>query len=146
MLWVWDIGLIVFIGFSWPKIMCCVSATMAVKLRAQLFFLFLTSKDGAGRLPRNVGKKLRNDPEERSTHPLRCGSLKARKRRGIYSTAEIHVGCSIQLPQRDVTPRVTCTTYKDGAPVAYPGILFGGGGSTNSVEDRGQRERGSGER
>ena len=29
-------------------------------------------------------------------------------------------------------------------PVAYPGILFVGGGSTNSVEDRGQRERGSG--
>jgi hypothetical protein len=28
--------------------------------------------------------------------------------------------------------------------VAYPGILFGGGGSTNSVEDRGQRERGPG--
>ena len=28
-------------------------------------------------------------------------------------------------------------------PVAYPGILFGGG-STNSVEDRGQREPGSG--
>jgi len=28
--------------------------------------------------------------------------------------------------------------------VAYPGILFGGGDSTNSVEDRGQRERGSG--
>ena len=27
--------------------------------------------------------------------------------------------------------------------VAYPGILFEGG-STNSVEDRGQRERGSG--
>jgi hypothetical protein len=27
--------------------------------------------------------------------------------------------------------------------VAYPGILFGGG-LTNSVEDRGQRERGSG--
>ena len=27
--------------------------------------------------------------------------------------------------------------------VAYPGILFGGG-STNSVEDRRQRERGSG--
>ena len=29
---------------------------------------------------------------------------------------------------------------------AYPGILFGGRGvgSTNSVEDRGQRERGSG--
>ena len=29
-------------------------------------------------------------------------------------------------------------------PVTYPGILFGGGGSTNSVEDRGQREQGSG--
>ena len=29
------------------------------------------------------------------------------------------------------------------SPVAYPGILFGGGGSTNSVEDRGQREQGS---
>jgi len=28
--------------------------------------------------------------------------------------------------------------------VAYPGILFGGGGSTNSVEVRGHRERGSG--
>jgi len=28
-------------------------------------------------------------------------------------------------------------------PVAYPGILLGGG-STNSVEDRGQREWGSG--
>ena len=28
--------------------------------------------------------------------------------------------------------------------VAYPGILFGGGGLTNSVEDSGQREQGSG--
>jgi hypothetical protein len=28
--------------------------------------------------------------------------------------------------------------------VLYPGILFEGGGSTNSVEDIGQRERGSG--
>jgi hypothetical protein len=28
--------------------------------------------------------------------------------------------------------------------VAYPGILFGRGGSANSVEDRGQREWGSG--
>ena len=32
-----------------------------------------------------------------------------------------------------------------GLPVAYPGILFGVvGGSINSVEDRGQREWGSG--
>jgi hypothetical protein len=37
--------------------------------------------------------------------------------------------------------RVQCLTA-----VAYPGILFREGGvvSTNSVEDRGQRERGSG--
>ena len=28
--------------------------------------------------------------------------------------------------------------------MAYPGIFFKGGGSTNSVEDRGQREWGSG--
>ena len=31
-----------------------------------------------------------------------------------------------------------------GHAVAYPGIFFGAGGSTNSVEDRGQREGGSG--
>jgi hypothetical protein len=30
-------------------------------------------------------------------------------------------------------------------PVAYPGILFEAGGSTNSVKDRGQREWGSGD-
>jgi len=37
-----------------------------------------------------------------------------------------------------------CSLLSDRS-VAYPGILFGGGGgSTNSVEDRGQRERGSG--
>jgi hypothetical protein len=28
--------------------------------------------------------------------------------------------------------------------VAYPGFFFFGGGSTNSVDDRGQRERGLG--
>ena len=28
--------------------------------------------------------------------------------------------------------------------MAYPGIFSGGGGSTSSVKDRGQRERGSG--
>jgi len=28
--------------------------------------------------------------------------------------------------------------------VAHPGILLGGGSATNSFEDRGQRERGSG--
>ena len=34
--------------------------------------------------------------------------------------------------------------YLTRQSVAYPGILFGGGVPTNSVEDRGQRERGSG--
>jgi hypothetical protein len=38
---------------------------------------------------------------------------------------------------------VTGTISKSHRPVAYPGI-FSGGGSTNSVEDRGQRLRGSG--
>jgi hypothetical protein len=36
-------------------------------------------------------------------------------------------------------------TYLDKTAVAYPEIFFGGG-STNSVEDRGQREQGSGGR
>ena len=35
-----------------------------------------------------------------------------------------------------------CHRLNQFVPVAYPGILFGEG-STNSVEDRGQRERGS---
>jgi len=37
--------------------------------------------------------------------------------------------------------------HSGSVPVAYPRILFGMegvGGSTNSVDDRGQRERGSG--
>ena len=37
-----------------------------------------------------------------------------------------------------------CHVKLPSGSVAYPGILFGGGGATNSVEDRGQRERGSG--
>ena len=33
-----------------------------------------------------------------------------------------------------------CHTHLQFTPVAYPGILLGeGGGSTNSIEDRGQR-------
>jgi len=42
------------------------------------------------------------------------------------------------LSERREFPSVPCL-----AAVAYPGILFVGG-STNSVEDRGQRKRGSG--
>ena len=38
----------------------------------------------------------------------------------------------------------TKDSENNSVSVAYPGILFGGGGSTNSVEDRGQREQGSG--
>ena len=38
---------------------------------------------------------------------------------------------------------VCCQVEVCASAVAYPGILFGGG-STNSVEDRGQREQGSG--
>jgi len=39
-----------------------------------------------------------------------------------------------------------CLEIWEPQPVVYPGILFGGWGgcSINSVEDRGQRERGSG--
>jgi len=36
-------------------------------------------------------------------------------------------------------------TWIPRSSVAYPRILFGGGVSANSVEDRGQRERGSGD-
>jgi hypothetical protein len=39
---------------------------------------------------------------------------------------------------------VTTVRSQPVHPVAYPGIFYGGGGSTNSVEDIGQRERGSG--
>jgi hypothetical protein len=36
------------------------------------------------------------------------------------------------------------TEVLERCSVAYPGIFSGGGGSTNSVKDKGQRERGSG--
>jgi hypothetical protein len=42
---------------------------------------------------------------------------------------------------KDVMFLVTIICY---CAVAYPGIFFVGGGSTNSLENRGQRERGSG--
>ena len=42
------------------------------------------------------------------------------------------------------TSALTCRlgSHKPLPAVAYSGILFRGGGSTNTVEDRGQRERG----
>jgi hypothetical protein len=53
-----------------------------------------------------------------------------------------------QLFQTQTAPthvllNATGLTYHHTPPVAYPEI-FSGGGSTNSVEDRGQREQGSG--
>ena len=51
--------------------------------------------------------------------------------------------CQIYLPFIEYVLQKTCVCVCVTA-VAYPGIFFGGGGSTNSVEDRGQRERGSG--
>ena len=67
----------------------------------------------------------------------------------VMSDDVFHHGCL--LPDFRGTFIKVCTeslnSVKIGhfASVAYPGILFGGrGGSTNSVEDRGQRERGSG--
>ena len=46
------------------------------------------------------------------------------------------------MSDRKELPQALCSGLL--MSVAYPGILFGGGGSTNSVEDRGHRERGSG--
>ena len=43
-----------------------------------------------------------------------------------------------------VTALHACMPARIHNAVAYPGILFGGGSSTNSVEDRGQTEWGSG--
>ena len=48
---------------------------------------------------------------------------------------------SVAVPLLPLWVFMTC--YRVNS-VAYPGI-FCGGGSTNSVEDRGQRERGSGD-
>jgi len=44
---------------------------------------------------------------------------------------------------RRQTATITTLQLPNTRPVAYPGSLFGREGSTNSVEDRGQRERGS---
>jgi len=62
-------------------------------------------------------------------------------------------GCSAHSPRcliiNPVQTALTSIKYRKkhnfirDVAVAYPGILFGAG-STNSVEDRGQRERGSG--
>jgi hypothetical protein len=53
--------------------------------------------------------------------------------------------CYLNRHLRRLITGLSCWVLVFNHTVAYPGILFGvGGGSTNSVEDRGQRERGSG--
>jgi len=51
--------------------------------------------------------------------------------------------CILHLPKSSAVQ--LSLTSEDMASVAYPGIFFlVGGGSTNAVEDKGQREQGSG--
>jgi hypothetical protein len=70
---------------------------------------------------------------------LRCGGLGWAAVtvvvRGTKSADFIHIFCILR----------SCSSFcfLQVKSVAYPGIFFGGF-STNSVEDRGQRERGSG--
>ena len=66
-----------------------------------------------------------------------CVSLKPRNLK-FRKSGSVCIG--VNLWYRGPFPVVSLTTRPK--PVAYPGILFGGRGSTNSVEDRGQRERG----
>jgi len=56
------------------------------------------------------------------------------------------IACCFQNHTIIFIVRNVCQKFVPGSKsVAYPGILFGGGGSsTNSFEDKGQRERKSG--
>ena len=68
------------------------------------------------------------------------------KATNTQSEYEILIALPLQHWMQEIAS-VLCYTYITCLAVAYPGIFFGGGGggvSTNSVEDRGQRERGSG--
>jgi hypothetical protein len=61
----------------------------------------------------------------------------------IYISSFTSLGqrnCTLWAPQ---TQKSVTIRSQPGRAVAYPGILFGWG-STNSFEDRGQKERGSG--
>jgi hypothetical protein len=58
---------------------------------------------------------------------------------------KVKITCIIFLKSKDHMKFQTQYKLKYTVTVAYPGIFFQGEwGSTNSVEDRGQRERGSG--
>ena len=58
----------------------------------------------------------------------------------------MEIKCQLDATELFIAELTACSTCfgHHYAPVAYPGIFFQGGGSTNSVEDRGQRGRGSG--
>ena len=60
--------------------------------------------------------------------------------RYVHILLTVKMSCGICIP-RKLRLLNRSTVYS--VPVAYPGILFRRG-STNSVEDRGQTERGSG--
>ena len=59
-----------------------------------------------------------------------------------YCTSRFQIFTSYFFDIHFIT--ILSSTLSYSKSVAYPGILFGGGGSTNSVEDGGQREWGSG--
>jgi hypothetical protein len=62
----------------------------------------------------------------------------------MYSPETLHWPVKSDLP---IPFRSHAVPMPFPCPVAYPGIFFSGGGgedSTNSTEDRGQRERGCG--
>ena len=63
------------------------------------------------------------------------------------SNTTVHIG-EEERPGRDQKRAPPCVRivsrrrfHKSSPSVAYPGIFFGGGDSTNSVEDRGRKER-----
>jgi hypothetical protein len=66
------------------------------------------------------------------------------KRYVVHTVRRETVGCFYHSVQPSLGPVYTRPVERQGKrTVAYPGIFFGGG-STNSAEDRGQREGGSG--
>jgi hypothetical protein len=57
---------------------------------------------------------------------------------GLWPISELQTDISSAWPEK------ARDCFSHNMTVVYPGILFRGGGFKNSVEDRGQRERGSG--
>ena len=80
-------------------------------------------------------------------HPNTIRSVSDGARRGIqecqYQFRNERWNCTTRNDEQSVFGYILERGKFHAYSVAYPGILFEGG-STNSVEDRGQRERGSG--